>query len=529
MSAELTIEEAAVGQWDVVIVGAGMGGGAVAYELAHRGFNVLIVEKGFASLEQDKSGTVSSSENPDARLRHGYWPTRLATEIDNKASQIWPALGCGFGGSTSLYAAALSRLEPMDFHERNLPDGGKAGWPFSYEDLEPYYLKAEQLFSVCGTKDPRMLSANYSLHNPPAMDARDRYFFTKFKEAGLNPYRLHNAIGYESGCTECAGTICISDCKGSAANRLIKPAAKTGQLSFVEKTQAIKIEADSQRVTHILMQQGSVERKVKAKVFVLAAGALATPALLLSSKSDLWPNGVANENDVVGRNLMFHASDFVAVWPRAKANRSGPNRTIALRDFYEVDGVRLGEFQSMGLTAGYAEILTFLHHAFDSGPFRRMGLLRQFLRVPAYLGSKMFSEASIFSTIIEDLPYTHNRVLADSNQPSGFQVKYNISDELRNRVYTMRRLLKERLAGVYSIVVNRDVTLNFGHACGTCRAGLNPESSVVDEYGRCHGIGNLYIADGSIMPTSGGTNPSLTIAASALRIGNKIAEVIDQS
>jgi choline dehydrogenase-like flavoprotein len=202
----------------------------------------------------------------------------------------------------------------------------------------------------------------------------------------------------------------------------------------------------------------------------------------------------------------------------------GPSKTIALRDFYRVEGEKLGEFQSTGMTANYGYTLYALRLMFDQSMFRKIPLLRQFLRIPAYIAQKLLGEATIFATIVEDFPYHENRIALDSISPSGIRVHYNISNELRARNHRMRRLLGQALRSFRILPLNVDLTLNYGHPCGTCKAGLSPSDSVLDKNCKAHGIENLYVADSSFMPTSGGTNPSLTIAANALRVAEAIHE-----
>ena len=175
-----------------------------------------------------------------------------------------------------------------------------------------------------------------------------------------------------------------------------------------------------------------------------------------------------------------------------------------------------GEVQSMGFPTNPGDILQFLHNIFWRSPFRRFPLLRHALRIPAYIGSRMFKEAAVYSSIIQDFPYPQNRVTLDASAPSEIQINYDISDELRERIEGFRARLKERLQDLRSIRLNQDISLNLGHPCGTCRAGTDPQNSVVDSSFRVHGTDNLYIADASVFTTSGGTNPSLTIAACAI-------------
>jgi choline dehydrogenase-like flavoprotein len=130
----------------------------------------------------------------------------------------------------------------------------------------------------------------------------------------------------------------------------------------------------------------------------------------------------------------------------------------------------------------------------------------------------------VFSSIVEDFPYLDNRVCLDDDSDSGMRFVYAVRGELRDRVTTLRRLIKDRLESHRVLVVNEDTTLNLGHPCGTLCSGDDPETSVLDADCRVHDVDNLYVTDGAFMPTSGGTNPSLTIAANALRVGGIIAD-----
>jgi choline dehydrogenase-like flavoprotein len=275
-------------------------------------------------------------------------------------------------------------------------------------------------------------------------------------------------------------------------------------------------------VTGVVVKQNGDAYTLRSRVFVLAAGGYFTPVLLLRSESEFWPQGLANSSGLVGRNLMFHASDFIAFWPRRKCSRLGPNKTIALRDLYNVDGRKLGEFQSTGLTAGYPNVLYALRLLFDQSRLNRLTPLRQFLRVPAYVASRFFGLATVFATIVEDFPYAHNRVVVDESRPSGMRFEYSVSQEFRDRVLEMRRRLREQLSSLRSIPMNVGVALNYGHPCGTCKAGGDPVTSVVDKDCKAHDLDNLYVVDSSFMPTSGGTNPGLTIAANAMRVADAI-------
>ncbi|MFT5085595.1 MAG: choline dehydrogenase-like flavoprotein [Lentisphaeria bacterium] len=516
--------------WDVVVVGGGMGGATIASELAKKGNRVLLLEKGLASFDSATGeGVEVEQPDPERRLKNGRWPTRLTAIVDGNRSDIWAPLGCGLGGSTLLYAAALQRLLPIDFDEQQLPNGDTVAWPFDYAEIEPYYQQAEQLFSVCGTNDPLESGAEYFLAPPPAMCDSDQHYFDVFKSAGLNPYRLHVGIQYKSGCGECGGYICKSDCKRDAFNSCILPGLESGNLYIAERADVERIEANDTSVTAVKVKQNEKTFSVAGKVVVLSAGAFFTPVILQNSYSENWPHGLANGSGLVGKNLMFHAGDFLAFWPKLKRSRKGPNKTIALRDFYTVDGNKMGEFQSTGLKAGYGVVLYALRLLFDQSPFKRLKPLRYLLNFPALFASKIYGDATVFATIVEDFPYPENCIVADSSASSGMHFEYHIKDELTSRLAYMRKHIRKQLSVLRSIPMNFGANLNFGHPCGTCKAGNDVATSVLDKNCKAHELENLYVVDSSFMPTSGGTNPSLTIAANALRVANVIDRSLKQS
>ena len=519
----INLNSATQQQWDFAIVGAGVGGSSAAYALTNKGYSVLLIEKGLSRFsDPGASGITQETEDPEERLGTGRWPTKLTTKIDGKTSEIWAPLGCGLGGSSLLYAAAMGRLEPLDFGPQDTPQG-QVSWPFSYQELEPYYAAAESLFSVSGTANPLDKQRPHKLKMPPPMTEVDQHFFDSFQSSGLNPYRLPLALKNREGCVGCGGFLCQSGCKQDAAESCLVPAANTGCLHILDRTEVVSIDADREKVHGLTVKKGSVLETIRAKVFILSAGAYFSPVILQKSINDDWPKGLGNDHDRVGRNLMFHISEHIGIWPRGNFSDKGFRKTIALRDFYKRDNEKFGEFQSTGITAGYGNVLYFLRTKFDQGRFRRFTLLRHLLRIPAFIASKILSEATVFACILEDFPYLENRILWDPQTPSNMRVEYTVHEELTFRIKKFRKLLRQTVKSNFMFPMTEGIWLNYGHPCGTCSAGDNPEASVVDRNCKLHGIENLYVVDSSFMPSSGGANPSLTITANALRVADHIA------
>lgn len=505
--------------YDVAIVGAGMGGAALGYRLAQAGHRVLFIEKGLAEFPADERDDPSALD-PRTRMRAGRWPDKISGTVDGVKLSFFPALGCGIGGSTLLYAATLERFLPQDFEA--VDAFGRLLWPISYEVLEPYYILAEQLFHVRGTHDPLSSDGSPDLLDPPPMSSGDEHFFTSLKRNGMHPYRAHTACHFYAPCDGCGGRICHRSCKLDARTALLEPALQTGNAHVLAQCTVSRIDADGAQVTALRCHWKGEELAVAAKIYVLAAGALCTPLLMLNSQSAAWPEGLANSSGMIGRNLMFHISDFFAVWPRRPMRRTRPGRSIALRDFARHREARLGMVQSTGLSANSDNIAFFLHMLAERSNWKVLKLLKPFLKIPARIGAFVFGKATIFASIMEDRPYPENRVIPDPDDPTRIHFEYTARPELRRRIKLMRLLYRRAFLRHKLIILNPEINLNFGHSCGTCRFGLDATTAVLDENNRCHDLSNLYVVDASFFPTSGGANPSLTIAANALRVADHI-------
>ena len=498
-----------------------MGGGFTARALSDAGRDVLLIDYGNEDISSP--GSTKLSGDQEIRLSESKWPTMSAFEVDGVIDRCYPPFGVGVGGSTNLYAAALQRFDSRDIDSDSDSPHSTGRWPISYDDLLPYYERAERMLHVCGTPDPLSTHAFNHISEPPPLGPCDADFLQFFQEKGMHPYRLHVGIRYRPGCDECLGRLCYKDCRADVRSVLAESQNKP---TIMARSEVLRLEATPDRVTRAIVRQGDKQITIQAKVFVLAAGAIHTPKLLLQSRNDHWPDGLANRSGLVGRNLMFHATQTFALWPSKRLAGTGPRKSIAFTDFYEVDGQRYGSVQSTGFELGYGEFLMHLYRLFDHSATRRIRIVRPLLRVPALVTIKTLGRGTIFVCLIEDMPYPENRVVLDDNEADGVRVKYKIKDELRDRVTHFRQLLTKRLKGRRMVFLSQDVELNYGHPCGTCVMSNDPSTGVVNPDCRAHGIANLFITDASFMPTSAATNPSLTIAANALRVSSQINRVL---
>jgi choline dehydrogenase-like flavoprotein len=540
-------------EWDAIIIGTGMGGATTGYELARLGRRVLFLEKGrFLQREEDtQQGELGDpSADPQERLRRGYWPLSIQGQTSAGGAapsaqwspvkgvlgagvgdvDFFAPLGCGTGGSTILYGATLERFYPSDFKPReNFPEVSDStlpeAWPVGWDEIEPFYRRAEELFSVHGTPDPLHPGDDGQMPEPPPLNQQDQNVHDLFKEKGLHPYRSHIGCEFKEGCGGCGGRLCLRECKSDSGRCCLIPAVDRFGAGLMTECEVTRLSADESTVREVHCLWQGRELKLQGRTVILAAGALMSPVLLLNSKSEAWPQGLANKSGLVGRNLMVHAGDMIAVSPSKGGSGEGFKKSLSINDFYFSEGRKLGNFQSLGVAVNSGAVFAHLRTTLDKSPVWLRKLVHPiFLKIAARLGAFYFRNAVVFSSILEDLPYLHNRVIADPEAKNGMRFEYAYPEELRDRNELFRRLVRRKLGRRRIAVLSRPMNLNFGHPCGTCRFGDDPEASVLDSTNRAHGVLNLYVTDASFFPSSGGVNPSLTIAANALRVAGIIDE-----
>ena len=558
MSDSPTLEGVIATEWDAIVVGTGIGGATVGLALAQRGCRVLFLEKG-RFLHADYGGApaglatrvvappaAATAAGPaeiqdEQRYSEGRWPHRVTANTNLGRFDFNVPVGCVSGGSSAFYAAAMERFTHADFEPAashptaagtTLPER----WPVDYEEFRPWYAKAEKLFRVRGTADPLQTDASAELLSPPALNQRDRVLMEKLQAQGLHPYQLHVACEFVEGCAGCLDGPCQRACKQDAAWACLIPALVQHGATLLPETEVTRLEEAAGVVRQVICRRGGEEFRLRARFVLLAAGAFATPALLLRSASPAWPEGLANRSGYVGRNLMFHGGDLFAVSPGEDLADHGIQKTLALNDFYVADGTKLGTFQSLGTRLDIGQVMQHLRDTaeystawwrwlFRPRPRWWRKLTSPFVRLGAmiYFHLFSFSRAAVWVSIVEDLPYYDNRVYPDPDNPHDIVVEYRYTDELKSRVMRLRELLRERLGDLRVMVLSDGNKIDYPHVCGTCRFGDNPATSVLDRNNRAHDVSNLYVVDASFFPSSGGTNPSLTIAANALRVAETVA------
>jgi choline dehydrogenase-like flavoprotein len=526
--------------WDVIVVGTGMGGGMLGYQLARSGRKVLFVEKGRSTLP-GTPGTIraavpelaeprayrSESTYYDALARAGRTTDEIEDISGRTSKRFVPFIGSGTGGSSALYGMVCERFFADDFTPRqNFRDPGNStvpeAWPLSYDQMRPWYAEAEKLLGVRGAPDPlRPEAANVDLPAAPPFSPDNQAVVNYLTGRGLHPYHLPMACDYTDNCATCQTYLCPQLCKNDAARNGLLPAVTEHGAHLLAECRVVRLEADRTQVRQVICQHRSDMLALKAKVVVLAAGALVTPVLLLNSRSGDWPRGLANGSDWVGRNLMRHLLDPIEIWPYPGHKTRAANKEIGLNDFYFWEGQKYGTVQSFGAIPPM-EWLT-------NRPGWQGKALRLMSPAVRQIYERFFNGGLVLAAIMEDLPYLDNRVLP-SNQPSldgrqRLRIQYRLHPSETERRTAFLSQLNEVLDPFRKRSVGSGTdNANLGHVCGTCRFGTDPKTSVLNPQNRTHEVDNLYVVDTSFFPSSAGLNPSLTVAANALRVAAHVSQ-----
>lgn len=524
--------------WDAIILGTGMGGATLGLALAQSGLRVLFCEKGRSHLagNQVLAGQYAElfmppgsdpSDYPDLLARSGRATEPILDRSHRRARSFTPFVGAGTGGSSALYGMALERFYPEDFTpRRNFPEADDSSlpeaWPISYEQLRPFYQAAERLFRVRGEPDPRRAQHLDPLLPPPPISPPSGELFQFLKDKGLHPYRLPSGCETVADCPGCQGFLCNKDCKNDAARICLLPATRQHGAELLDQCQVVRLETSGRKVSAVVCRRENETLTLSGKTVVLACGALETPAVLLRSKSPDWPNGLANRSGLVGRNLMRHFVDLYAVFVNTRDGLESGRKELAFNDFY-LGQHKLGTVQAFGSLPPAEVLVDELQRDLRGGamgwlaaPFSlAKPLIRTLLR-------QRLSRALILASIAEDLPFPTNRV-SPNETGNGVAIEYRLSPGERNRIRAFRTQLTRALSPYrWMLVKQAENNQRIAHACGTCRFGLDPATSVLDEHNRAHDLDNLYVVDASFFPSSGGINPALTIAANALRLASHL-------
>lgn len=529
--------------WDVIIVGTGMGGATLGHALARLGKRVLFCERGrLHRKDAGVSGTYPEMRQPHSPVTPamlqaaGRCGDTVVDETGRRARRFVPVIGAGAGGSSALFGMAMERFAPSDFepglHHPAVGSTLETAWPVDFQTFAPFYDEAEVLYRVRGAPDPLTPTSGPrpTLMQPPPLTPGGRAMGTFLEGRGMHPYRLPMACEFVGGCECCQGFLCPRACKNDSARICLAPAIESFGACLLDQCEVVRVQAERSRVTGVACRRLGREFTLRAEVVVLAAGALHTPRLLLRSTSADWPTGLANRSGRVGRNLMRHLIDLylVELDPPAGGPLENRFKEWAFNDFYLSDRGKLGSVQSFGRLPPAPMLLESMRQDMRQGPFRPLDRLMP-LAAPALrrILDGMVNGTVALATLLEDLPYADNRVLPPrpgERHDAPLRFTYSVNAYEDQRITAFRRHMKKMLGPArWRLVKQAHNNERIAHACGTCRFGNDPTTSVLDRNNRAHDLDNLYVVDSSFFPSSGGTNPSLTIAANALRVARHLA------
>jgi len=517
---------------DVLIIGAGASGAAVAWSLAETKMHIVCLEQGDWMNPSEYPSTRPDWESqqfgawhidPNVRGRDTDYP------VNNDASPITVTNFNGVGGSTVLYGAHFPRLHPSDFRVRTL-DGVADDWPISYDDLEPWFALNDRMMGVSGLAGDPM----YPPKQPPLPHI-------PLGLVGETVARGYNALGWHwwpsdsaivsrpyQGRDRCLNLgPCLSGCaQGGKSSTDITywPEAIRAGVELRTRCRVREITVDDAGMADgvIYYDADGNEQCQKAEVVVLACNGVGTPRILLNSKSDRFPDGLANSSGQVGRNLMFHPIGFAqGVFADRLDSHRGPSACCILsKEFYETDTSRgFVRGYNMQVTRGQGPVVTAIGgHASGRIPWGP-GHHQAF--------SRYFDHVASIGILAEDLPESHNTVTLDPELRDGHgipapKITYRLSDNSRRILQHGLDRAEEVLRAAGAIEVNRTDLLQVSgwHLMGTARMGNDPRTSVVNHWGRSHDVRNLFIVDGSVFVTSGAVNPTSTIQAIALYVAD---------
>ena len=515
---------------DVLIIGAGASGAAVAWSLAETRMHILCLEQG----DWMNSSTYPTTAKNFEAQQFGAYSTNpnvrgLATDypINNDGSPINVVNFNGVGGSTVMYAAHFPRLHPSDFKVKS-HDGVADDWPVDYDQLDSYFAENDRMMGVSGLAGDPMYPPKQPPLPPLPIGLVGETMARGYNKLGWHWWPSDSAIisqPYE-GRDKCLNLgPCMSGCaqggKSSTDITYWPQAIRSGiELRTRCRVREITLNSHGMADGVIYYDEDGQERFQKAEVVIMACNGVGTPRILLNSKSAQFPDGLANNSGLVGKNLMFHPVSVVqGIFDERLDSHKGPQGCCILsKEFYETDGERdFVRGYNMQIVRGGGPLNTAMQGHMSGtipwGPGHHEAFRKRFDHV-----------ASIVN-VCEDLPEESNTVtldpeLVDTDGIPAPKITYRVSENSRKMLaHGLARGREVMQAAGATEIASTELLREAGwHLLGTARMGNDPASSVVNSWGRSHDVKNLFIVDGSIFVTGGAVNPTSTIQALALYI-----------
>jgi choline dehydrogenase-like flavoprotein len=498
---------------DLLIVGCGAGGATLAQRLARRGWRIVVLEAGpFWDPDED---WVSD----EAGAHELYWTEPRVIGGEDPVELGKNNSGRGIGGSMVHYAGYTPRFHPSDFETRTR-DGVGADWPIAYADLKPHYERLERELPVAGEAWPWGDPHRYP-HAPHPIGGGAQVAWEGARRCGIamrvGPVGITNgSFGNRPHCIYRG--FCLQGCKvGAKASPLVThvPDALAHGVEIRDGAMAVRIEVDADgRCSGVTYVQEGRERFQAADAVAVAGYSIETPRLLLHSTSARFPHGLGNEHDLVGRGIMVQGAPQVAGrFPDELRMYKAPPPEICSEQFYETDAAR-GFARGFSIQTVGPLPIAWAEHVLADGHWGQA--LREYMRD--------YNHWYTLGVLCELLPRAENRVtLADEPDANGMPVArldYTQCDNDRANIAYAKRTLHEIMDAAQAqdvLTIDR-----YAHLVGGCPMGDAPETGVIDADHRVWSLPNLFVADGSAMPTQGSANPALTIMALASRLAERL-------
>ena len=494
--------------YDIIIIGSGMGGGTLAYALRESGARILLLERGDFLPQESQNWQVEAVFGENR-----YKPAERWIDASNGAG-FKPGVHYYVGGNTKVYGAALPRFRREDFQALEHEGGTSPAWPISYEDLEPYYNLAEELFFVHGKSGDDPCEPPRTRPYPFPEVPHEPYIarlIDRLRAQGLHPYCLPMGIDLREGgrcirCQTCDGFPCKVHAKGDAEICCVAPALESDNIELWTNAKARRILTDSsgKRATAVEVERQGELVNVSADKIIVSCGAVNSAILLLRSQSARHPGGLGNSSGLLGRNYMVHNNTALTAVAPLETNPTIYQKTTAVNDFYFGDDDfrwPMGNIQALGkLQAGMLSA---------AKPY-----------LPKALLTAMANRSVDWWVMSEDLPDRENRVFLGAD--GSVLVQWQPNNRVAHQQLIQRAKRMMRRAG-YKFVFTATLGIETNsHQCGTARFGVDASSSVLNPFCQTHDIDNLYVMDSSFFPSSTAINPALTICAQALRVAHHL-------
>ena len=541
--------------YDVCVIGSGAGAGPIIYELSKKGLKVCVLEKGDIYTEKDfsKDEMVVRKSIYTPNLKDEY---HTIEEFIDGSWQKFPTYETGWnfwngsllGGSSNFMSGYFHRLKPNDFKlasSYEVPkDSNIVDWPISYDDMEKYYEKVERVVGISGKVQEYEFSEPRSTKDFPYSALEENKIVDLIdkscKELNYKSIKTPRAIitkqkGHRNPCyysNYCGSYPCSSAAKGSSRASLIKDALLTNNVTIIPNAFVIKLNTnkDKKITSAVYLTKKSSKKEIKAKLFVLAAQAVETSRLLLNSKDENFPNGVANNSLNVGKNFLSSSGGIVSA--------SFDERNMNLKDLLTpglfVNRTLMDWYYTKEFKAGTIDIL--FEHA---NPIRRASNLRwneDELIIGEQLQNRIFENFTKTRRLNIEIftdwtPNDNSFISVDEKYKDKYAIPVaNIRIGTNPQDLKASKFLEEKAIKLFEQMGAKDIKSEISQLpsgnlqAGGCRFGNNPKTSVLNKYCQAHEVSNLFVTDGSFMPTGGSVPFTWTIYANSFRVADYIKD-----